>query len=102
MLRRGISPAFMMGAEQILSSSTGGLKRMKLLSSAREGLLIHYPRCNAAHRPLVSKTEKVSNRKGVNQHLVCNIHTRDLYTSPDSVGALLDSLASNQDLLCPS
>ncbi len=33
--------------------------------------------------------------------MVLNIHTRDLHTSRDAVGALLDSLASNQDLLWP-
>lgn len=33
--------------------------------------------------------------------MVLNIHTRDLHTSPDAVGALLDSLASQQDLLWP-
>lgn len=35
------------------------------------------------------------------QHMVLNIHTRELHTSRDAVGALLDSLASNQDLLWP-
>lgn len=33
--------------------------------------------------------------------MIINMHTRDLHTSPDSVGALLDSLASNEDLLWP-
>jgi hypothetical protein len=33
--------------------------------------------------------------------MVLNIHTRDLHTSRDAVGVLLDSLASNQDLLWP-
>lgn len=33
--------------------------------------------------------------------MVLNIHARDLNTSRDAVGALLDSLASNQDLLWP-
>lgn len=33
--------------------------------------------------------------------MVLNIHTRDLHTSRDAVGALLDSLASKQDLLWP-
>ncbi len=33
--------------------------------------------------------------------MVLNIHARDLHTSRDAVGALLDSLASNQDLLWP-
>ncbi len=33
--------------------------------------------------------------------MVLNIHSRDLHTSREAVGALLDSLASNQDLLWP-
>lgn len=33
--------------------------------------------------------------------MVLNIHARDLHASRDAVGALLDSLASNQDLLWP-
>jgi len=33
--------------------------------------------------------------------MVLNIHARDLHTSRDAVGALLDSLASDQDLLWP-
>jgi hypothetical protein len=33
--------------------------------------------------------------------MVLNIHRRDLHASRDAVGALLDSLASNQDLLWP-
>jgi len=33
--------------------------------------------------------------------MVLNIHARDLHTSRDAVGALLDSLASEQDLLWP-
>jgi hypothetical protein len=33
--------------------------------------------------------------------MVLNIHTRDLHASRDAVGAFLDSLASNQDLLWP-
>jgi hypothetical protein len=37
----------------------------------------------------------------VKQHMVLNIHARDLHASRDAVGALLDSLASNQDLLWP-
>jgi hypothetical protein len=37
----------------------------------------------------------------VNQHMVLNIHARDLHTSGDALGALLDSLASKQDLLWP-
>jgi len=40
-------------------------------------------------------------QKGVNQHMVLNIHTRDLHTSRDSMGAVLEFLASNQDLLWP-
>jgi hypothetical protein len=39
--------------------------------------------------------------QGVNQHMVLNIHARDLHASRDAVGALLDSLASDQDLLWP-
>ena len=35
------------------------------------------------------------------QHMVLNIHARDLHTSRDAVGALLDSLASKQDLVWP-
>jgi len=33
--------------------------------------------------------------------MVLNIHTRELHTSREAVGALLDSLASKQDLLWP-
>jgi hypothetical protein len=33
--------------------------------------------------------------------MILNIHTRDLHASRDAVGALLDSLASKQDLLWP-
>ncbi len=49
-------------------------------------------------RPSWETTDKA---RGVNQHMVLNIHSRDLHTSRDAVGALLDSLASDQDLLWP-
>jgi hypothetical protein len=63
-----------------------------ILVSLSEGSVIHQQR---------RSTTCTAWTQGVIQHMVLKIHARDLHTSRDSVGALLDPLASNRDLLRP-